>query len=56
MPVVNKEGLITGMLSRLDVFKIITAKTPDWKRFKGQNVKVSDINMSEILWNGIFIQ
>ena len=43
MPVVNKEGLITGMLSRLDVFKIITAKTPDWKRFKSQNVKVSDI-------------
>jgi len=31
------------MLSRLDIFKIITAKTPDWKRFKNQNVKVSDI-------------
>jgi len=43
MPVVNKEGHITGMLSRLDIFKIITAKTPDWKRFKNQNVKVSDI-------------
>ena len=33
LPVVAEDGSLTGMLSRLDVFKTIMDRSPDWETF-----------------------
>ncbi len=43
LPVVDKEGKLTGMLSRLDVFQIITKELPDWNHLKKQNIIVENL-------------
>ncbi len=43
LPVVDGEGRLTGMLSRFDVFRTITAETPDWKKMRESPVAVSNV-------------
>jgi len=45
LPVVNVDGALTGILSRLDVFHTITRETPDWIKIKSQNVIVENIQL-----------
>ena len=40
MPVVNKEGLLAGMLSRVDVFKTVTRENPDWAAISKHGIDV----------------
>jgi CBS domain-containing protein len=40
LPVVDDSGHLTGMLSRLDVFRTVMRETPDWKTFRAQNIQV----------------
>jgi CBS domain-containing protein len=42
LPVVDAGGRLTGMLSRLDIFRTIMQEAPDWDAFKQQNVTVGD--------------
>lgn len=42
LPVVNAEGGLVGMLSRFDVFQIISNETPDWKALGHSDVLVAD--------------
>ena len=42
LPVVDAEGKLTGMLSRLDIFRTIMEEVPDWNAFKQQNITVVD--------------
>jgi CBS domain-containing protein len=41
LPVVDKTGRLTGILSRLDIFKTVMQEAPDWKTFKAQQVDVA---------------
>jgi len=43
LPVIDKNGRMVGILSRLDIFKTITAESPDWNRISSMNVEISDI-------------
>ncbi len=43
LPVVDKEGRLTGMVSRLDVFKTILDKAPDWQSLKRSEVILSNV-------------
>ncbi len=43
LPVVNEDGLLTGMLSRLDVFKTITRETPHWETIRRREVAVENL-------------
>jgi CBS domain-containing protein len=43
LPVVDAEGKLTGMLSRLDIFRTIMHAAPDWDAFKQQNIIVGNI-------------
>lgn len=45
LPVVDKHGLLTGMLSRLDVFRTIMEESPDWEAFRGQNIQVNNLHV-----------
>ena len=42
LPVVDAGGRLTGMLSRLDIFRTIMQEAPDWNAFKQQSVTVGD--------------
>jgi CBS domain-containing protein len=42
MPVVEKEGQLVGMLSRLDILTIVMRETPDWNTFQAQAINVAD--------------
>ena len=42
LPVVNGEGFLTGIVSRLDVFQTITRKAPDWEHLKEHRVLVEN--------------
>ncbi|EFK05513.1 conserved hypothetical protein [delta proteobacterium NaphS2] len=42
LPVVNGEGFLTGIVSRLDVFQTITRKAPDWERLQKHRVLVEN--------------
>jgi CBS domain-containing protein len=44
LPVVDPEGKLTGMLSRLDIFRTIMHEAPDWEAFKQQNIKVGNVH------------
>jgi CBS domain-containing protein len=49
-PVINKQGTITGILSRLDIFRTIMRESPDWEAFKCRQIKVKNLNtVSDIM-------
>jgi CBS domain-containing protein len=43
LPVVDKTGSLTGMLSRLDVFRTVMREAPDWNAFKAQQIEVEHL-------------
>jgi len=43
LPVVGEDGRITGMLSRLDVFRTIMDRNPDWSSFDPSVIKVQEL-------------
>jgi len=50
LPVVDDKGKLTGMLSRLDIFRSIMQASPDWDAFKQQNITVGDVcTVSDIM-------
>jgi len=50
LPVVDAEGKLAGMLSRLDIFRTIMQQAPDWNAFKQQNITVGDVTtVSDIM-------
>lgn len=50
LPVVNSDGLLTGMLSRLDVFRTITREGAGWQALRRRQVEVSNLRyVSDIM-------
>jgi CBS domain-containing protein len=50
LPVVDKEGRLSGMLSRLDIFRTVMREAPDWKSFQAQKIEVEHLrNVGDIL-------
>ncbi|MDD2464342.1 MAG: DUF190 domain-containing protein [Desulfobulbus sp.] len=43
LPVVDKGGLLTGMLSRLDIFQTVMREAPDWQAFRAQKIEVNNL-------------
>jgi CBS domain-containing protein len=43
LPVVDRSGFLTGMLSRLDIFKTVMREAPDWKTFRDQEVEIAHL-------------
>ena len=43
LPVVNKAGKLTGMLSRLDIFQTVMREAPDWESFQSQKIEVGNL-------------
>ena len=43
LPVVDKARSLTGMLSRLDVFRTVMREAPDWYAFNAQHVEVAQL-------------
>ena len=49
-PVINKQGSITGILSRLDIFRTIMRECPDWKAFECRQIQVKNLKtVSDIM-------
>lgn len=49
-PVLNEDGLLTGILSRLDVFQTIAREAPDWSALTRRSVAVENIRyVSDIM-------
>jgi CBS domain-containing protein len=46
LPVVAEDGGLTGMLSRLDVFKTIMDRNPDWGTFDRGGVQLRDLTVA----------
>jgi CBS domain-containing protein len=46
LPVVAEDGGLTGILSRLDVFKTIMERNPDWMTFDHGGIKLSDVTVA----------
>ncbi len=50
LPVTDNKGKLTGILSRMDIFRTITEKSPDWNDFRKQNIPVGDFKyVSDIM-------
>ena len=47
LPAVDEDGRITGMLSRLDVFRTIMDKNPGWETFDRVGVKLKDLTLAK---------
>jgi CBS domain-containing protein len=43
LPVVDGSGRLTGMLSRLDIFKTVMREAPDWATFQAQKIEVQHL-------------
>lgn len=43
LPVVNASGELTGMLSRLDIFRTVMREAPDWDSFRAQDIEVENL-------------
>jgi CBS domain-containing protein len=43
-PVINKQGIVTGIVSRLDIFRTIMRESPDWETFNCRRIKVNKLN------------
>ncbi|WP_457552158.1 DUF190 domain-containing protein [Desulfobacula sp.] len=49
-PVTNEQGKLTGVLSRIDIFRTISKETPDWNAILKQNVLVENMKyVSDIM-------
>ncbi len=40
LPVVNRDGVLTGNLSRSDIFRTITRETTEWRTIEAQSIEV----------------
>jgi len=40
LPVVDKTGKLVGILSRLDIFRTVMHRAPDWSSFRAQEIEV----------------
>jgi CBS-domain-containing membrane protein len=50
LPVVDAKGRLTGILSRIDVFRTIMKESPDWKAFAAQDIVVTTMHfVSDIM-------
>jgi len=50
MPVINRQGILTGMLSRFDIFHTVTHETPEWEAIQDLGIGVGNIRrVGEIL-------
>ena len=45
LPVVDGSGRLVGMLSRLDIFKIVMRTAPDWEAFRAQDIEVKNLRI-----------
>jgi CBS domain-containing protein len=43
LPVVDPDGKLSGILSRLDLFKTVMLQSPDWDSFKAQSIEVDQL-------------
>ena len=43
MPVVDSEGRLTGILARFDIFRSITAESPNWNAIESRKVKIDNV-------------
>lgn len=43
LPVVDRSGCLTGMLSRLDIFRTVMREAPDWNSFRAQKIEVDHL-------------
>jgi CBS domain-containing protein len=43
LPVVDEAGCLSGILSRLDIFRTVMRETPDWNAFKAQKIEVGQL-------------
>jgi len=43
LPVVDKSGRLTGILSRLDIFRTVMKKAPDWNAFSAQKIEIGQL-------------
>lgn len=43
LPVVDGKGRLSGMLSRLDIFRTVMREAPDWKAFRSQKIEVNNV-------------
>jgi len=43
LPVVDADGCLAGMLSRLDIFRTVMHAAPDWKAFAAQKIEVKNL-------------
>lgn len=42
LPVVDEAGKLSGMVARLDIFRVITSESPDWEALARRNIALSD--------------
>ncbi|MCM2286193.1 MAG: DUF190 domain-containing protein [Desulfobacula sp.] len=50
LPVTNETGKLTGILSRMDIFRTITHHSPDWAAFRSQDIPVGNLKyVSDIM-------
>lgn len=50
LPVVDESGCVSGILSRLDIFRAVMRESPDWRAFIGQEVVVENLrHVSDIM-------
>ncbi|MEW6521285.1 MAG: DUF190 domain-containing protein [Thermodesulfobacteriota bacterium] len=45
LPVVNGDGRLVGMLSRIDIFRTIMKEAPDWKTFQEQHLEIGNLRL-----------
>lgn len=45
LPVVDRHGRLSGILSRLDIFRTIMRESPDWKAFQGKSIEVENVQL-----------
>jgi CBS domain-containing protein len=56
LPAVDRTGRLTGMLSRLDIFRTVMREAPDWKTFQAQKIEVTALRtVRDILRRDIHI-
>jgi CBS domain-containing protein len=54
LPVVDEKKQLSGILSRLDIFKIVMHEAPDWHSFKARKIEVENLKyVGEILWEDV---
>ena len=42
LPVVNDSGVLVGIISRIDIFRIISKQAPQWRTLEDQNIVVNN--------------